>query len=66
MHYFIKTAYSLYCHCAFAIIIKKMDIAIVNKNLDKVHESLTKHYTVAEIFQSSKEIFASRKISLTP
>lgn len=43
------------------IIIKKMDIAIVNKSLDKVHESLTKHYTVAEIFQSSKEILAKSK-----
>lgn len=43
------------------IIIKKMDLAIVNKGLDKVHESLTKHYTVAEIFQSSKEIMAKSK-----
>ncbi|MDD4565772.1 MAG: M23 family metallopeptidase [Eubacteriales bacterium] len=40
------------------IVIKKMDIAIVNQNLDKAHAALTKHYTVAEIFQSSKEILA--------
>lgn len=43
------------------IVIKKMDIAIVNQSLDKAHAALTKHYTVAEIFQSSREILAKTK-----
>lgn len=45
----------------FIIVIKKMDIAIVNKTLDKAHASLTRHYTATEIFESSKEVLAKTK-----
>lgn len=43
------------------IVIKQMDIAIVNQGMDKVQAMLNKDYTVAEIFQSGKELAAKVK-----
>jgi murein DD-endopeptidase MepM/ murein hydrolase activator NlpD len=43
------------------IVIKKMDIAIVNQSLDNVQAMLNKDYTVAEIFQSGKDLAAKVK-----
>jgi murein DD-endopeptidase MepM/ murein hydrolase activator NlpD len=38
------------------IVIKKMDIAIVNQGIDNVQAVLNKDFTVAEIFQSGKDL----------
>lgn len=43
------------------IVIKKMDIAIVNQGMDNVQAMLNKDYTVAEIFQSGKDLAAKVK-----
>jgi murein DD-endopeptidase MepM/ murein hydrolase activator NlpD len=43
------------------IVIKKMDIAIVNQGIDNVQALLNRDYTVAEIFQSGKDIVAKVK-----
>jgi uncharacterized protein YxeA len=43
------------------IVIKKMDIAIVNQGLDNVQALLNKDYTVAEIFQSGKDLASKVK-----
>ena len=43
------------------IIIKKMDIAIVNKGLDNVQAMFNHDYTVAEIFQSAKNFAEKAK-----
>jgi murein DD-endopeptidase MepM/ murein hydrolase activator NlpD len=43
------------------IVIKKMDIAIVNQSLDNVQAMLNKDFTVAEIFQSGKDLVAKVK-----
>lgn len=43
------------------IVIKKMDIAIVNQGIDNVQAMLNKDYTVAEIFQSGKDLAAKIK-----
>lgn len=45
----------------FVIVIKKMDIAIVNDSMAKIHAKLVQDYTVAEIFQSSKDVFVKIK-----
>ena len=43
------------------IVIKKMDIAIVNQGMDRVQAWLDRDYTVAEIFQSGREMIARVK-----
>lgn len=43
------------------IVIKKMDIAIVNKSLDNIQAKLDRDYKVADIFQSAKDIAAKVK-----
>ncbi len=43
------------------IVIKKMDIAIVNKGLDNVQARLDRDYKVAEIFQGTKNLAARVK-----
>lgn len=46
------------------IVIKKMDIAIVNQGIDNVQAMLNKDHTVAEIFQSGKDLAA--KVNSVP
>lgn len=43
------------------IVIKKMDIAIVNQSLDNIQATLDRDYTVADIFQGTKNIAAKVK-----
>lgn len=43
------------------IVIKKMDIAIVNKGLDNVQARLDRDYKVSEIFQGTKNLAAKVK-----
>ena len=43
------------------IVIKKMDIAIVNKSVDQIQAKLNLDYTVADIFQGTKNIAAKVK-----
>jgi len=40
------------------IVIKKMDIAIVNQGIEQIQARLDRDYTVAEIFQSAKDLTA--------
>ncbi len=43
------------------IVIKKMDIAIVNQGLESIEARLDRDYKVAEIFQSAKELAGKAK-----